>query len=85
MLQIPCPNCGPRNEDEFICWSEFVPRPASPSELSNEAWQDYIYHHTNARGRVQERWWHGRGCRRWVLIERDTATHEIFSASERER
>jgi sarcosine oxidase subunit delta len=79
MMQVPCPHCGPRNEDEFVCWSEFVARPAEPDELSDEQWMDYVYNHTNTKGRVLERWWHGRGCRRWLLLERDTVTHEFFA------
>lgn len=81
MMLIPCPFCGPRNEDEFTCWSEEVPRPAEPSSLSDTEWVDYVYKHRNPKGRVQEQWWHARGCRRWILVERDTLTHEIASVT----
>ena len=81
MMLIPCPFCGPRNEDEFTCWSEVVPRPAEPSSLSDAEWVDYVYKHRNPKGPVQEQWWHARGCRRWILVERDTLTHEIASAT----
>ena len=80
MMLIPCPFCGPRNEDEFTCWSEAAPRPADPSPLSDTEWVDYVYKHRNPKGRVREQWWHARGCRRWILVERDTLTHEIASA-----
>ena len=78
MLLIPCPHCGPRNEDEFVCWSERVVRPADPDALDDADWLDYVYNHTNAKGRVAERWWHARGCRRWVVLERDTLTHRFY-------
>jgi sarcosine oxidase subunit delta len=29
---------------------------------------------------MHEYWHHGGGCRSWLVVERDTATHEIFSA-----
>ena len=77
MMLIPCPFCGPRNEDEFLCWSERVPRPADPSALSDAEWGDFVYHHDNPKGRVREQWWHARGCQRWLIVERDTLTHEI--------
>ena len=80
MMRIPCPFCGPRNEDEFLCWSERVPRPADPSALSDAEWVDFVYHHDNPMGRVREQWWHASGCQRWIIVERDTLTHEIAGA-----
>jgi sarcosine oxidase, subunit delta len=78
MMLIPCPHCGERNEDEFICWSESEPvRPAVPNDLSDAEWVDYIYNHTNRKGWSSERWFHSRGCGRWIVIRRNTITHEI--------
>ena len=57
MMLIPCPHCGLRNEDEFVCWSEATPqRPSDPSQLSDAHWNDYIYNHTNPQGWSLERW-----------------------------
>jgi sarcosine oxidase subunit delta len=81
MLLIPCPHCGPRNEDEFLCWSDADPRrPANPDALSDAEWADYVYMRANTKGRVTERWMHVKGCRRWLLVERDTVTHAITGA-----
>ena len=80
MIVIPCPHCGPRNEEEFACWSEVVPRPADPAALSDGEWTDYVYNHANPKGWVREQWWHERGCRRWIIVERNTLTHEIRGA-----
>jgi sarcosine oxidase, subunit delta len=78
MMLIPCPHCGPRNEDEFVCWSEANPqRPQDPSLLDDAQWNDYLYYHTNPKGWSIERWFHARGCARWFKIERHTVTHEI--------
>lgn len=83
MLLIPCPHCGERNEDEFVCWSEAEPRrPANPESLSPEQWTGYVYLHDNTKGWVRERWMHIKGCRRWIVIDRNTITHEITSAGE---
>ncbi|NKC12131.1 MAG: sarcosine oxidase subunit delta [Gammaproteobacteria bacterium] len=82
MMLLPCPHCGPRNEDEFICWSEATPRrPADPSALSDEAWVDYVYNHDNIKGWSAEQWFHARGCGRWIVFERHTVTHEIRPAA----
>jgi sarcosine oxidase, subunit delta len=82
MMSVPCPHCGLRNEDEFICWSESVARPADPDALSDESWVDYVYNHANLKGWSKEQWFHTRGCARWIVIERHTVTHEIRSATE---
>ena len=77
MLLIPCPHCGPRNEDEFVCWSAVDTRPSDPGAMSDAEWVDYVYNFANTKGRARERWWHAAGCGRWLLVDRDTVTHEI--------
>jgi heterotetrameric sarcosine oxidase delta subunit len=83
MMLITCPHCGPRNEDEFVCFSEAAPRrPVDPAALTDEEWVDYVYFRANTKGRVRERWWHARGCRRWLLVERDTMSHAIGAVTD---
>ena len=83
MILIHCPHCGPRNEDEFLCWSEADPRrPADPSALDYAAWVEHVYFRRNPKGRSLERWWHQRGCQRWLLVERDTLTHAVHSVRD---
>lgn len=79
MLLIPCPWCGERAEIEFVSGGEVVPRPIDPSALAREAWTEYLYFRDNRCGPQAEHWWHVHGCRRWLVVERDTATHEILS------
>ena len=80
MMLIPCPWCGPRNENEFLCGGEAERRrPADPQSLATAQWADYLYNNTNAKGVVRERWWHQKGCLRWFEIDRNTVTHEIHS------
>ena len=85
MIVIPCPHCGPRNEDEFVCWSEAVPRPPDPAALSDADWSDHVYNHANPKGWVREQWWHGRGCRRWIIVEHNMLTHEVAGAESARR
>lgn len=74
MLVIICPNCGPRNSDDFTYQGEVAARPdgADPAE-----WRRYLYMKTNAAGWVSERWFHVSGCRRYLMIERHTVSNEI--------
>jgi len=78
MLEIPCPWCGPRNENEFICGGEAQrKRPVNPNNESDQAWSDYLYNNANPKGVVREWWWHVSGCTLWFKIDRNTLTHEI--------
>jgi heterotetrameric sarcosine oxidase delta subunit len=80
MLLISCPWCGPRDEVEFRCGGEsHVQRPALEDEPSDAAWADYLFHRSNPKGPVAERWVHGAGCRQWFNIVRDTVSHEILA------
>lgn len=75
---IPCPFCGLRPAGEFTPRGE-VPPPRPEPEAPFEAWHDHLYLRDNVRGRHLEHWHHDGGCRRWLVVERDTATHEVFS------
>ena len=79
MLRIHCPFCGLRDHLEFEYRGDAgVERPALDNE-SAEAWHDYVFIRENPRGRHAEFWHHIGGCRQFVIVERDTRTHEIFS------
>ena len=77
---IPCPHCGLRPKEEFTIKGEALPRPAP--DAGSDAWLDYIYLRDNPRGAYREYWHHTSGCRRWLTVERDTATHEIDGAHD---
>lgn len=48
----------------------------------SEAWIDYVYLRDNPRGAYEEYWHHTSGCRRWLVVSRDTATHEISGSRD---
>ncbi len=78
MLLIPCPVCGPRDEIEFRSGGEgHIQRPGPATEVSAEAWADYLFTRKNPRGVHFERWVHAGGCGRWFNLARCTATHQI--------
>ena len=79
MLRIPCPWCGPREEDEYSYGGEaHIARPPDPDALSDAEWADYLFMRSNPKGRHRERWVHSPGCRRWFNVERDTTSHQIL-------
>ena len=77
MLRIDCPICGLRDETEFSYGGDAtVVRPAM-DEADPKAWLDYVFMRDNPRGAHREYWHHASGCRQWLVVERDTLTHEI--------
>jgi heterotetrameric sarcosine oxidase delta subunit len=76
MLLIICPHCGPRNGDEFTYVGEPGTRP-DVNGSSPEDWRRYLYMRTNRNDWVRERWFHVSGCRRFLMLERHTASNEI--------
>lgn len=83
MLLIPCPHCGPRDEAEFIYGGDATVRRPDHG-APDAAWMDYVFLRDNPRGVHREVWWHSLGCRRWLMVERDTLTHKILGAAEPE-
>ena len=79
MMLIPCPWCGPRNQIEFTYGGDAnARRPAV--DASEAAWADYVYVRDNPCGPHDELWYHGSGCRSWLVVRRDTRTHAILGS-----
>ena len=79
---LPCPNCGPRDVNEFAYAGEVSvrPRPTPPfSELAA-----YLFLRRNVAGIQREWWFHRFGCERWFQAERDTRTNEILTTASAE-
>jgi methylglutamate dehydrogenase subunit B len=80
-LRIPCPCCGERDTREFSYLGDAsVRRPETASAESAGAFVDYVYLRDNRAGEHQEFWHHTAGCRSWLVVTRDTVTHEIKAA-----
>jgi heterotetrameric sarcosine oxidase delta subunit len=80
-MLINCPFCGLRDLAEFSVNGEAVARPAVDGGLDDEAvratFADAVYLRDNPAGLHREYWFHATGCQSWLLVERDTRTHEI--------
>ena len=78
MLRINCPFCGERDHSEFSYGGDgSIEYPALDASI--EEWTDAVFQRENVRGSQLETWQHTSGCRSWLLVERDTMTHEIHS------
>ena len=81
-MLIRCPHCGTRPVDEFTFMGDAAPqRPPAGDEAVTEHWFDYVYLRNNPRGRFDEYAHHSGGCRSWLVVTRDTRTHEIFAVA----
>lgn len=77
-MRIVCPYCGERGNEEFSYLGDASPlRPDPARPNTTEAFAEYVYFRDNPRGRLRELWYHTAGCHSWLVVTRDTLTHEI--------
>lgn len=79
-MLIPCPHCGPRDSREFTYGGQAGRARPAPGETDNQAWTDYVHARSNPMGPHAELWHHTQGCRCWIIVTRNTATHDITDA-----
>jgi sarcosine oxidase subunit delta len=78
MMQLDCPHCGARPENEFHCGGQsHIQRP--PLACSDEAWAEYMFNRDNPKGGHAERWRHTFGCGQWFNMVRSTVTHQVMA------
>jgi len=41
----------------------------------------YVYLRENPAGMIREHWYHAHGCRNWIVVTRNTMTHEIAASA----
>ena len=73
------PLLGPRDAAEFIYLGDacLIDRPDPDAENAADAFYDYGYLRDNIAGPMRELWYHEQGDRSWLVVTRDTVTHEI--------
>ena len=73
------PLLGPRDSAEFVYLGDaaLIDRPDPEAENRDQAFYEYAYLRTNPAGSHRELWFHEGGDRSWLVITRDTTTHEI--------
>jgi methylglutamate dehydrogenase subunit B len=80
-MRLPCPFCGERDHGEFVYRGDSsVKRPDPGAANAASLFFEYVYLRENTAGWHREHWYHEGGCRSWIVVERNTVTHEVRSA-----
>lgn len=81
-MLIPHPLLGPRDAQEFTYLGDaaLLLRPDGMAAGVAEAFNDYVYLRDNPAGLHRELWFHEQGDRSWLVVTRNTVTHEILGA-----
>ena len=79
-MLINHPLLGPRDAQEFVYKGDasLLRRPDSNAEDALERFTDYAYLRDNPAGEHRELWYHEQGDRSWLVVTRNTLTHEVL-------
>jgi sarcosine oxidase subunit delta len=81
-MRLTCPYCGERDAEEFAALGSAVGRRPDPDAPdAAERFHAYVHLRDNPAGLNREHWYHAQGCRRWLVVMRDTHTHKVFSVA----
>jgi sarcosine oxidase subunit delta len=81
-MRLPCPYCGERDHGEFVYRGDATvrrPDPVAPNAAAR--YYEYVHLRANPAGWHREHWYHEGGCRSWIVVERNTLTHDIRGAT----
>ena len=80
-MRLPCPICGGRDRREvyYKGAAAFLDRPAPDAGAA--AWDAYLHLRDNPAGETRDLWQHEAGCGAWIVVTRNTVTHEVVSAT----
>jgi heterotetrameric sarcosine oxidase delta subunit len=81
-MLIPCPHCGERDHAEFTYAGDATARRPETADASADDWMRYVYWRENPRGPHDELWHHVAGCRRFLVVRRDTLSHRVLEARD---
>ncbi|HEY0213275.1 MAG TPA: sarcosine oxidase subunit delta [Paenirhodobacter sp.] len=81
-MLIPHPLLGLRDAQEFTYLGDasLLNRPDGMAPDAAQAFYQYQYLRDNPAGVHRELWFHEQGDRSWLIVTRDTTTHEILAA-----
>ncbi len=79
-MRLTCPLCGERDRREFT-YQGAASMLERPSGGDPRAWSDWLHLRDNPAGLTRDLWYHEAGCTSWLVVERDTVTHEIHTVS----
>ena len=73
------PLLGARDAQEFVYLGDasLIDRPDWRAPNAEDLFFDYLYLRDNPAGQHRELWYHEQGDRSWLVVTRNTVTHEI--------
>ena len=79
-MKIPCPLCGSRDRREFYYYGaeDYLTRPDETDSI--EALDNHLFLRDNPAGPTRDVWYHEQGCGAWMMVRRNTITHEVLDA-----
>ncbi|WP_166416135.1 sarcosine oxidase subunit delta [Cochlodiniinecator piscidefendens] len=80
-MRLTCPLCGERDRREFYYKGDAIALNRPAPDAGTDAWDDYLYLRDNPAGVTKDLWQHELGCSAWIVVERNTVTHEVLSTA----
>ena len=79
-MRIPCPLCGSRDRREFYYYGseDYLNRPSDQGTA--EQLDNHLFLRDNPAGITRDVWYHEMGCTSWLLVTRNTITHEVLGS-----
>ncbi|MGO4915764.1 sarcosine oxidase subunit delta [Pseudogemmobacter sp. W21_MBD1_M6] len=80
-MRITCPLCGDRDRREFYYMGadDYLNRPEAGAPVA--AWDSYLHLRDNPAGVTKDLWYHETGCTSWLVVTRNTVTHEVLDVA----
>ena len=80
-MRITCPLCGDRDRREFYYQGAALALQRPGADGGEKAWDDYLHMRENPAGGTHDLWFHEAGCSAWLVVTRNTITHEILTVA----
>ena len=79
-MRIPCPLCGTRDRREFYYYGaeDYLKRPTDQGSIDDL--DNHLFLRDNPAGVTRDVWYHEAGCGAWMVVTRNTITHEVLGS-----
>ena len=79
-MRIPCPICGSRDRREFHYYGteDYLKRPTDQGTV--DELDNHLFLRDNPAGITRDVWYHEMGCTAWLIVTRNTITHEVLGS-----
>jgi sarcosine oxidase subunit delta len=80
-MRLTCPICGERDRREFYYQGDAVMLNRPAADAGEAAWDAYLHLRDNPAGETRDLWHHDAGCGAWLVVTRNTVSHEVTAVS----